>query len=166
MSSLAEHAYRFVAQTSSIFYTLNKSANGPASCPSKDKLLTHLCCQCPPILKQRPRFAGEAAAGACTVTPGVLSYYEIEQALKNTTIERDTTNLMSAWGKYGSNSWVSFDDETTLRFKMCYARSRKLGGVMVWDTEMDDNQFLIGKIKNLYDSPSCSDFAPPVCPNT
>ena len=85
--------------------------------------------------------------------------------LNITTVQRDTTSLMSAWAKYGSNSWVSFDDEMTLRLKMCYVRSRKMGGVMTWDSEMDDNQYLIGKIRQQYDSPGCSDFAPPACAN-
>ena len=49
------------------------------------------------------------------------------------------------------------------RLKMCYARANKLGGVFVWDTELDDQQLLIGNIKKQYDSASCDDYQPPVC---
>ncbi|KAK9839101.1 hypothetical protein WJX74_009550 [Apatococcus lobatus] len=109
--------------------------------------------------------SGPSPKGKCTVTDGSLAYYELEDLLKasNSQVQRDTTAAMAAWASYGSNNFVTFDDETTLRLKMCYARSSGFGGVFIWDGEQDDNEFLSGKIKEQYNKASCSDFAPPVC---
>lgn len=58
---------------------------------------------------------------------------------------------------------VGFDNPTSLRLKSCYARYRGLGGVMVWDGEMDDDELLIRGVKEQYDNPQCDDFEPPAC---
>ena len=46
---------------------------------------------------------------------------------------------------------------------MCYARANKLGGVFVWDTELDDQQVLMRNIRAQYDKASCGDYRPPAC---
>jgi GH18 family chitinase len=58
---------------------------------------------------------------------------------------------------------VGFDDANTHRKKMCYGRFMKLGGVFVWDGEVDDNTELIKSIKGSYDKASCGDFEEPSC---
>ncbi len=58
---------------------------------------------------------------------------------------------------------VGFDNPTSLRLKSCYARYRGLGGLMVWDGEMDDDELLIRGVREQYDNPQCDDFEPPAC---
>ena len=41
---------------------------------------------------------------------------------------------------YGTNNWVSYDDETTLKMKLDYANTNYLGGTMVWAASTDDSK--------------------------
>lgn len=58
---------------------------------------------------------------------------------------------------------VGFDNERSLRLKDCYARARNLGGLMVWDGEMDNDELLIRFVRKQMDSPNCEDYDAPMC---
>jgi GH18 family chitinase len=84
------------------------------------------------------------AQGACTITAGTLSYYEIQWMVQNTLYD-DT--MMVAYGLYSGSNWVGFDDARTLAMKVCYARAQGLGGLMVWDGESDNDLVLIKGVR-------------------
>jgi hypothetical protein len=77
--------------------------------------------------------------------------------------ERMLTALGGAVHRYGADGWVGFDTPNTHRQKMCWARFKKLGGVMAWDAESDDAMELSREIKKQMDTASCSDFKEPSC---
>ncbi len=84
------------------------------------------------------------AAGLCSGEKGTLAYYEIQWSVSNTLYD---DKMMAAYGVYSSSNWVSFDDARTLGMKVCYARAQGLGGLMVWDGEMDNDLVLVKGIK-------------------
>lgn len=109
------------------------------------------------------------AAGACSKAAGTLSWYEIEWAIPAANVKYDT-KMMAAYGTYGSSSWVGFDDKTTHNLKICWARHKALGGLMVWDGEMDDSLELIKNINSQRSADftalcgvSQANYQPPVC---
>jgi GH18 family chitinase len=69
---------------------------------------------------------------------------------------------MAAYGVTSSGHWVGFDTVETHRMKMRYARARGISGVMVWDSEMDDQLELIRNIKASV-ADECKDFSMPRC---
>jgi GH18 family chitinase len=85
------------------------------------------------------------APGACTASAGTLSYYEIQWMVQSTQYD---DAMMVAYGVYAAgSSWVGFDNARTLGMKVCYARAQGLGGLMVWDGEMDNDLVLIKGVR-------------------
>lgn len=84
-------------------------------------------------------FSGAGAAGPCTATEGILSYYEIDNILTSTgaTAYLDETAAVR-YMVYDGNSWISYDDATTFKLKIDYANNKGLGGLMVWAIDLDD----------------------------
>jgi len=115
---------------------------------------------------------GPGIIGDCSQNTGILTYFEIERALTGHTMVEDTKELIAAYGTFTSTSTgvmhnlVTFDTALTHRLKMCWIRAKGLGGVMTWDGESDDNQYLLTKIRSQIDSPQCSDFVMPQCNST
>jgi len=111
---------------------------------------------------------GPGTIGDCSQNSGVLTYFEIERALKSAIVE-ETSQLMAAYGTFdvkGVHNLVTFDTANTHRLKLCWIRARGLGGVMTWDGESDDQQMLLKKIRGHIDTPDCSDFIMPQCSNS
>lgn len=77
--------------------------------------------------------------GSCTQTAGILSYREIQQIRQDTggTAYLDKEAAVR-YMVYDSDSWVSYDDETTSQMKIDYANKMGLGGLMVWAIDLDD----------------------------
>ncbi len=105
-----------------------------------------------------------ALQGACTEGNYTMAWYEIKlQALaEGTTVSIDPTQMaaycLMERGKY----WMGFDTPETHRMKMCYARSRGISGVMVWDADTDDSMELVASISNSTSDP-CEGYAAPCC---
>ena len=84
-------------------------------------------------------FSAAGAKGSCTQTAGILSYREIQQILQDTggTAYLDKEAAVR-YMVYDSDSWVSYDDETTFQMKIDYANKMGLGGLMVWAIDLND----------------------------
>lgn len=108
---------------------------------------------------------GSGKRGVCTLTPGVLSYYEIKELVSDDQVVLDKT-LMSAYARFSSNQWVGYDTKETHNMKMCFARRKRLGGLMIWDAEMDDNLELVKNLKANLVSGDCDNFEIPDCPTS
>ncbi|XP_037042150.1 uncharacterized protein LOC119078657 [Bradysia coprophila] len=108
---------------------------------------------------------GAGKQGVCTLTPGVLAYYEIKDLVPNDKVVIDNT-LMSAYARYDSDQWVGFDTKETHNMKMCFARRKRLGGIMIWDGEMDDKLELVKNMKANIAGGSCDKFVLPDCPKS
>ncbi|GBF88864.1 chitinase [Raphidocelis subcapitata] len=111
---------------------------------------------------------GVAEAGECTMDPqaGILAWYEIKR--RGITPQIDPHG-MAAYATWGSNNqyWVGFDTKETLRSKVCWAASLKLGGTMAWDGELDDDQELLAEVAAAHATPrSCPTFMPKDCTYT
>lgn len=84
-------------------------------------------------------FSGAGAAGACTATPGILSYYEIQDILASTGASAYLDEKAAVkYIVYGGNNWISYDDATTFKLKIDFANKKGLGGLMVWAVDQDD----------------------------
>jgi GH18 family chitinase len=97
------------------------------------------------------------------VEENIVAYKEIKQyetdGILSATTE-DLTKLLAAYATYktsdGQTVWVGYDTLTTLQAKVCFARSRKLRGLMFWDADSDDNLEMIKAVKAFMDSPNCA----------
>ncbi|XP_019556814.3 chitotriosidase-1-like [Aedes albopictus] len=86
---------------------------------------------------------GAGTAGPYTQQAGMLSYLEVCERLKTgyTIMWDDVQKVPYA---FSGNQWMSFDDVTSIGLKVAYAKSKGLGGVMVWSIESDDDQNICG----------------------
>ncbi|KAF5244294.1 hypothetical protein FANTH_7804 [Fusarium anthophilum] len=85
-------------------------------------------------------FTGPGTAGPCTNTAGILSYREIKDIVKRT----DATSYLDKEAAcrylvYDDNSWISYDDPSTIQAKIDYANKMGLSGVMIWAIDLDDS---------------------------
>ncbi|KAL9560669.1 hypothetical protein ACKAV7_015160 [Fusarium commune] len=85
-------------------------------------------------------FTGPGAAGPCTNTAGILSYREIKDIVKRT----GATSYLDKEAAcrylvYDDNSWISYDDPSTIQAKIDYADKIGLSGVMIWAIDLDDS---------------------------
>ncbi|XP_029732138.2 chitinase-3-like protein 1 isoform X1 [Aedes albopictus] len=89
------------------------------------------------------RTIGGGTAGPYTLETGTLSYLEICERLKTgyTTRWDDIQKVPYA---FLGNQWISYDDVTSIALKVAYAKSKNIGGVMVWSIESDDDRNICG----------------------
>ncbi|KAF5676733.1 glycoside hydrolase family 18 [Fusarium denticulatum] len=85
-------------------------------------------------------FTGPGAAGPCTNTAGILSYKEIKDIVRRT----GATSYLDKQAAcrylvYDDNSWISYDDPSTIQAKIDYANKMGLSGVMIWAIDLDDS---------------------------
>lgn len=78
--------------------------------------------------------------GPSTLTPGLLSYYEIADLITKLQLVFGTDSLTNtAYGYHiFSRKWVSFDTPATVRLKAELALKQNLKGVMFWSIDMDE----------------------------
>lgn len=85
-------------------------------------------------------FSGPGPAGPGTLTPGILSYFEILEKLNSgeLNVERwDDATLTPYACSTKTGLWVTYDDEESLGYKVSYLIEKKLGGAMVWAVDLD-----------------------------
>ncbi len=103
---------------------------------------------------------GGGDQGECTLTPGVQSWYEIKRGLEasgqSPTID---PNQMAAYAVINGD-WIGFDNQESHRLKICYGRSRSIGGLMVWDADMDDDLELVKAMRDSMGD-DCDSYEPP-----
>ncbi|KAB8246301.1 hypothetical protein BDV35DRAFT_230595 [Aspergillus flavus] len=97
-------------------------------------------------------FTTGGTSGPCTHTSGYLAYYEIQDLLdKNPHItpvhDKEAAVLHFTYDK---DQWISYDDKTTFKQKLDWARSVGLGGSLIWASDQDTYDFaahaaLLGK---------------------
>jgi chitinase len=103
--------------------------------------------------------------GECTKDGAFLSYYEIRKLVQSSYTEEKAT-LLSAYATYSTSNtlmFVGFDTPNTHRLKTCWARYKKLGGIMTWTADLDDDEFLSRNLKLQLDTRQCTDFLIPKC---
>lgn len=102
--------------------------------------------------------------GDCTNTSYTMSWYEIKRQLNAEQLTpRVDPNHMAAYSPIqGGKYWIGFDTPTTHAKKMCYARGRGIGGIMVWDSDTDDQLELLKNIKAKA-TDACADYQQPRC---
>ncbi|CAD5115260.1 DgyrCDS4254 [Dimorphilus gyrociliatus] len=127
--------------------------------------------------------SGRGNPGLITKEQGILAYYEICELLKT---KSDSQQKISEPYLYenlnvpfftisrikkneGLNlQWIGYDDPESLAFKVNFAKSKGLGGVMIWAIDMDDfNGKSCGKLyplsRSVYDAATgknASEFLP------
>ncbi|RBA18191.1 chitinase [Fusarium proliferatum] len=85
-------------------------------------------------------FTGPGAAGPCTNTAGILSYKEVKDILRSTGATSYLDKEAAArYLVYAGNSWISYDDPSTIQAKIDYANKIGLSGVMIWAIDLDDS---------------------------
>ncbi|KAE8140397.1 glycosyl hydrolases family 18-domain-containing protein [Aspergillus pseudotamarii] len=97
-------------------------------------------------------FTTGGTSGPCAHTSGYLAYYEIQDLLdKNPHItpvhDKDAAVLHFTYDK---DQWISYDDKTTFKQELDWARSVDLGGSSIWASDQDTYDFaahaaLLGK---------------------
>ncbi|RHZ63588.1 uncharacterized protein CDV56_105060 [Aspergillus thermomutatus] len=105
--------------------------------------ISDLSCTTPPTCT----FDSAGFAGECTNETGILSYSEViskEAQLGSKTFYDEASSVK--WMVYGSNQWISFDDEQSFTAKKKYLTSRCLKGLMIWSIDLDtqDHQAMTG----------------------
>ncbi|XP_023025539.2 chitotriosidase-1 isoform X1 [Leptinotarsa decemlineata] len=85
---------------------------------------------------------GAGIAGPYTQQEGLLGYNEICEFHSDWTYVWDDEQKVPH--KIGGNQWVGYEDVTSLKHKVDYAISKKLGGMMVWSFDTDDFLGLCG----------------------
>lgn len=92
---------------------------------------------------------GEGKEGVCTMTAGFLNILEIEDMLNNGgTLVSDKNSVTSY--VYNGDQFVTFDSMDDHAKKVDWACGKGLGGVMIWDMNMDNNYKYIKPIYNRY----------------
>ncbi|KAG9495650.1 hypothetical protein J7337_012204 [Fusarium musae] len=90
-------------------------------------------------------FKAAGKAGDCSREKGILLNSEIVTTIKKYNIKpefyKEEAVKVAKWG----NQWVSYDDEDTFKLKTDYAKSRCLGGVMVWAISHDTKEARFNK---------------------
>ncbi|MFN6536198.1 MAG: glycosyl hydrolase family 18 protein [Nostoc sp. EkiNYC01] len=104
-------------------------------------------------------YSSAGPAGISTVTPGVLSYYEIQNRISSGSLTRrwhEPTLTPYAYNSQTSE-WVSYDDTESIGYKTSYLIEKKLGGAMIWAIGLDQFQSgfpLIKRVKSILDNPA------------
>ncbi|ACC85389.1 glycosyl hydrolase family 18 protein [Nostoc punctiforme] len=104
-------------------------------------------------------YSSVGPAGISTVTPGVLSYYEIQNRISSGSLTRrwhEPTLTPYAYNSQTSE-WVSYDDTESIGYKTSYLIEKKLGGAMIWAIGLDQFQSgfpLIKRVKSILDNPA------------
>lgn len=77
--------------------------------------------------------------GEYTKQPGMLSYYEICNRIKNQNwlVGKDPT-LSSGPYAYLKDQWVSYDDVESIKRKAAYIKENGFGGAVAWTVDLDD----------------------------
>ncbi|OAL51441.1 hypothetical protein IQ07DRAFT_586945 [Pyrenochaeta sp. DS3sAY3a] len=87
------------------------------------------------------RFSGPGEKGECTATEGFLSYKEVKDILAKTKAKPKLDKQAGVqYLTYGQNSWISYDDPTTIQLKVDFANKRGLKGLMTWAIDIDDEK--------------------------
>ncbi|XP_048760347.1 chitotriosidase-1-like [Ostrea edulis] len=76
-------------------------------------------------------------AGPYTGEAGFIAYYEVCDMLKSGGVRHWITEMEVPYVVRG-DQWVGYDDEQSLRYKVDLAKSKGLGGIMVWALDLDD----------------------------
>ncbi|KAI0905820.1 glycosyl hydrolases family 18-domain-containing protein [Ustulina deusta] len=86
-------------------------------------------------------FKGGASPGPCTQNSGTLSYREIMDVIADNQLTPyyDKTNQVK-YVTWGSDQWVSYDDQDTFQAKIKFANGQGLGGLLVWSLDQDTAQ--------------------------
>jgi len=90
------------------------------------------------------RAFGLGPPGPFTQTSGLLAWFELCTKLKD---ERFTETYDSNYGvayAYNDYDWVGYENNRSLAEKVNYAKSKRLGGIMVWSLDNDDSRKLCG----------------------
>ncbi|CAG8092001.1 unnamed protein product [Penicillium salamii] len=108
------------------------------------------------------KFSDPGTKGPCTNTAGILSYYEINQILENTGGTAYTDKEAAVrYMVYDSDSWVSYDDESTFRLKIDYAEKMGLAGLMIWAIDLDDGSLdALSAVSGVNSTSSAFDLVP------
>ncbi|KAJ8110045.1 hypothetical protein OPT61_g7002 [Boeremia exigua] len=87
------------------------------------------------------KFSGPGEKGECTDTEGFLSYKEVKDILAKTKAKPKLDKKAAVqYLTYGQNSWISYDDPTTIQLKVDFANKRGLKGLMTWAIDIDDEK--------------------------
>jgi chitinase len=88
-------------------------------------------------------FSGASKPGPCTGTGGILSYYEIQDILKQEEVQKRAISRLhhdqAAAVKYFTfdhDQWISFDDEETFKQKTDWATEIGFGGALIWASDL------------------------------
>ncbi|XP_055551267.1 acidic mammalian chitinase-like [Wyeomyia smithii] len=90
------------------------------------------------------RTTGAGTAGPYTVEAGMLSYLEVCEKLNTGSYTKVWDDVQKVPYAFSGNQWISFDDVTSVALKVAYAKSKGIGGVMVWSLESDDARNVCG----------------------
>ncbi|UDD56741.1 hypothetical protein AFCA_013302 [Aspergillus flavus] len=76
-------------------------------------------------------------SGPCTHTSGYLAYYEIQDLLDKNPQITPVHDKVAAFlhFTYDKDQWISYDDKTTFKQKLDWARSVGLGGSLIWASD-------------------------------
>ncbi|XP_061112819.1 acidic mammalian chitinase-like isoform X1 [Conger conger] len=80
--------------------------------------------------------SGAALAGSYTKEAGFLSYYEICDFLKGTSVQWIPDQKVPYAAKEGT--WVGFDTQESYETKVHYLKEKNFGGAFVWALDLDD----------------------------
>ncbi|KAK6171602.1 hypothetical protein SNE40_019753 [Patella caerulea] len=77
---------------------------------------------------------GPGKAGQYSGEAGFIAYYEICK------MDKQVYEIPEQRVRYAvsGNQWIGYDDEQSIREKVCYVKSNGYGGVMVWSLDLDD----------------------------
>ncbi|XP_050394203.2 chitotriosidase-1 [Patella vulgata] len=77
---------------------------------------------------------GPGEAGQYSREAGFLAYYEICK------MDKQVYEIPEQRVRYAvsGDQWIGYDDEQSIREKVCYVKSNGYGGVMVWSLDLDD----------------------------
>ncbi|KAJ8920078.1 hypothetical protein NQ315_011732 [Exocentrus adspersus] len=120
---------------------------------------------------------GPGEAGEYTKQPGMLSYYEVCNRIRN---QRWISGKNGAGGPYAytRDQWVGYEDVDSVKEKANYIKSRGFGGAVAWTIDLDDfnnrcceGTFpLLRSLNNalglISDKPSKGDCTKPPAPST
>ncbi|MBV9264572.1 MAG: phosphatidylinositol-specific phospholipase C domain-containing protein [Acidobacteriaceae bacterium] len=86
-------------------------------------------------------FSGPGTPGPATAEAGTLAYYEIVQQLLANTLTSgwDSETLTPYAYNTETGTWVSYDNEQSIGYKISYLLQKGLGGAMFW--AIDDDAF-------------------------
>nr|XP_032837222.1 chitotriosidase-1-like [Petromyzon marinus] len=85
--------------------------------------------------------SGAGLPGPYTKQPGMLAYYEVCPLLRRgfNRVWLSDQKVPYAYGYTNRRGqWVGYDDIPSFRQKVCWLKSKGLGGAMMWSLDMDD----------------------------